>query len=40
MNWKDEKEGIFLVNVLGIIYDPKTKQILIGKRVNDKYSRR
>ena len=37
MNWKEEKEGIFLVNVLGIIYDPKTKQILIGKRVNDKY---
>jgi ADP-ribose pyrophosphatase YjhB (NUDIX family) len=27
--------GVFLVNLLGIIYNPKTKMILIGKRVND-----
>ena len=28
-------KGIFLVNVLGIIYNPKTKKILIGRREND-----
>ena len=27
--------GIFIVNVLGIIYDPKTGYILIGKREHD-----
>ncbi|RLG21395.1 hypothetical protein DRN74_02425 [Candidatus Micrarchaeota archaeon] len=26
-----------MVNLLGIIYDPKTKKILIGKRENDPY---
>ncbi len=30
-----ENRGIFLVNALGIVYDPKTKKILIGKREND-----
>jgi ADP-ribose pyrophosphatase YjhB (NUDIX family) len=30
-------KGIFLVNVLGIIYNPKTKKILIGRRENDPY---
>lgn len=29
------KEGIFLVVVLGIIYDPKEKKILIGRREKD-----
>jgi len=29
------KQGVFLVVVLGIIYDPKVKKILIGKREND-----
>ena len=29
--------GVFLVNVLGIVYNPKTKKILIGKRENDPY---
>jgi len=29
--------GTFLINLLGIIYDPKTKKILIGKRKNDKH---
>lgn len=28
-------KGIFLVNLLGIIYNPKTKKILIGRREND-----
>jgi len=37
MNWTQFDRGIFLVNVLGIIYNPKTKQILIGKRENDPY---
>jgi ADP-ribose pyrophosphatase YjhB (NUDIX family) len=27
--------GLFLVNVLGIVYNPKTKKILIGLREND-----
>lgn len=30
-------KGIFMVNVLGIIYNPKTKQILIARRENDPY---
>lgn len=29
--------GVFLVNVLGIVYNPKTKKILIGRRENDPY---
>jgi len=29
------KQGIFLVVVLGVIYDPKKKKILIGKREKD-----
>ena len=37
MDWKQFDKGIFLVNVLGIIYNPKTKKILIGKRENDPY---
>lgn len=28
-------KGIFLVNLLGIVYDPKTRKILIGRREND-----
>ena len=35
MDWKQFNRGVFLVNVLGIIYNPKTKKILIGKREND-----
>jgi len=31
------KEGIFFVVVLGIIFDPKTKKILIGRRKKDPY---
>jgi len=32
MNWKQFDKGVFLVNVLGIVYNTKAKQILIGKR--------
>ncbi len=35
MDWTNFDRGVFLVNVLGIIYNLKTKKILIGKRVND-----
>lgn len=35
MEWSNFEKGVFLVNLLGIIYDPTTRKILIGKRVND-----
>ena len=35
MNWKQLDKGVFLVNVLAIVYNPKTRQILIGKRRGD-----
>lgn len=35
MEWELFPKGVFLVNLLGIIYDPAKKQILIGKRLND-----
>jgi len=37
MNWMKSDRGIFFVNVLGIVYSPKTRKILIGKRENDPY---
>lgn len=37
MDWKQFDRGVFLVNVLGIVYNPKAKQILIGRRENDPY---
>lgn len=37
MDWKSLDKGVFLVNVLGIVYDPKTKKILIGKREKDEF---
>lgn len=37
MDWTQFDKGVFLVNVLGIVYNPKTRQILIGKRENDPY---
>lgn len=37
MDWSQFDRGVFLLNVLGIVYNPKTKQILIGKRENDVY---
>jgi ADP-ribose pyrophosphatase YjhB (NUDIX family) len=35
MDWTQFDRGVFLVNVLGIVYNPENKQILIGKREND-----
>ena len=35
MDWNKFDRGVYLVNVLGVIYDPKRKQILIGRREND-----
>lgn len=35
MSWDEFDKGVFLVNLLGIIYDPKTRKVLIGKREND-----
>jgi ADP-ribose pyrophosphatase YjhB (NUDIX family) len=35
MDWTIFKKGVFLVNLLGIIYDPESKKILIGRREND-----
>ena len=32
-----EEQGKFNIIILGIIFDPKTKKILIGKRENDPY---
>ncbi len=32
-------KGVFLVNLLGIIYDPKSRKILIGRRENDLHFR-
>lgn len=37
MEWKDFDRGVFLVNVLGIIYDPESGNICIGRRENDPY---
>ena len=37
MNWEEFDRGVFLVNVLGIVFNPGTKRILIGKREKDPY---
>lgn len=37
MDWNKFDRGIFLVNVLAIIYDPENKKILIGHREKDPY---
>ena len=37
MDWAQFDRGVFLLNVLGIVYNPKTRKILIGKRENDLY---
>ncbi|MBI1973680.1 NUDIX domain-containing protein [Candidatus Micrarchaeota archaeon] len=34
-DWAQFDRGVFLVNVLGIVYDPKQGRILIGRREND-----
>lgn len=35
MEFSEFDRGVFVVNVLGIVYDTRTKTILIGKREND-----
>ncbi len=35
MDWNKFDKGVFLVNCLGIVYNPETKKILIGRREND-----
>lgn len=37
VNWNELDRGVFLVNCLGIVYNPRTKKILIGKRKDDPY---
>ncbi|MCX6741871.1 MAG: NUDIX domain-containing protein [Candidatus Pacearchaeota archaeon] len=37
MDWTQLNRGVFLLNVLGVVYNPKTQQILIGKREKDPY---
>jgi ADP-ribose pyrophosphatase YjhB (NUDIX family) len=37
MDFNQFERGIFLLNVLGIVYNPKTKKILIGRRENDSF---
>ena len=35
MDWNKIDRGIYLVNCLGLVYDRKSKKILIGRREND-----
>ena len=37
MEWEKLDRGVFLVNLVGVIFNPKTKKILIGRRENDPY---
>ena len=37
MDWTKFERGVFLVNVLGIVYNPKTRKILIARVQNDPY---
>ena len=37
MNFNEFDRGVFVVNVLGIVYNPKINKILIGRRENDNY---
>ena len=37
MNWTKFSRGVFLVNLLGIVYDSNAERILIGRRKNDPY---
>ncbi len=37
MDWSGFERGVFLVNVLGIVINPKTRHILIGRREDDPY---
>ncbi len=37
MDWSQFDRGVFLLNVLGIVYNSKTKKILIGRREKDPF---
>lgn len=37
LNFNQFDRGVFVVNVLGIVWNSKTKKILIGRRENDPY---
>lgn len=37
LKWEDYEKGVFLVSLVGIIFDTKTKKILLGRRENDPY---
>ncbi len=37
MDWQGFDRGVFLVNVLGIVYDKKKRKILVGRRENDPF---
>jgi len=34
-DWRNSDKGVFFVNVLGVVFNPKTRKILIGRREND-----
>ena len=36
-NVAELQRGQFIVNVSGVVFDPKTKKIILGKRQNDPY---
>lgn len=37
IDWNEFNKGVFLVNTLGVIFDPLKKKFLIGKRDKDKF---
>jgi len=37
MDFAQFDRGVFLVNVLGVVYNPRTRKILIGKRQSDEF---
>lgn len=36
-NWDEFSKGVFLVNTLGVIFDPTKKKFLIGRKDKDKF---
>lgn len=40
MDWPIFDRGVFLVNVLAVVYDPKRKKVIIGRRENDLFIKR
>jgi len=37
MDWQQFDRGVFLVNVLGVVYNSQTREIIIGRRENDPF---